>query len=50
MIFPQKFYGLRASVIFKPQYVWFLTHLLGPVIPKASGQLAELMVYIIPPE
>ena len=47
---PSKIYGFHASVIFKPQYVWFLTHLLGPVIPNSSGQLAELMVYIIPPE
>ena len=43
-------FGLHASVIFRPQYVWFLTHLWGPVIPHPSGQLAELVVYIIPPE
>ena len=30
----------------------FLTHLLnvGHEIPNSSGQLAELIVYIIPPE
>ena len=27
-------FRLHASVIFLPQYVWFLTHLYGPVIPK----------------
>ena len=30
--------------------MWLLAHLKGPVIPKSSGQLAELIVYIIPPE
>ena len=35
---------------FRPQYVWFLAYLWGAVIPNSSGQLAELMVYIIPPE
>ena len=43
-------FGLHASVIFKLQYVWFLTHFWGPKIPNYSGQLAELIVYIIPPE
>ena len=43
-------FGLHASVIFKPQYVWFQTHLYGSEIPNCSGQLAELIVYIIPPE
>ena len=37
-------------VIFKPQYVWFLTHLCIPMFPDSSGQLAELIVYIIPLE
>ena len=41
-------FGLHASVIFRPQYVWFLAHLSGPVIPNSSGQSAELTVYIIP--
>ena len=31
-------------------YVWFPALLYGPVIPNCSGQLAELIVYIIPPE
>ena len=43
-------FGIHSSVIFRPQYVWFLTHLQGPVIPNSSGQLTELIVYIIPPE
>ena len=32
-------FGLHASVIFRPKYVWFQ-------IPDPSGQLAELNVYI----
>ena len=43
-------FGLHASVIFRPQYVWFLGYLYGPVIPNCHGQLAELIVHIIPPE
>ena len=35
-------FGLLASVIFRPQYVWFLTN--------SSGQLTELIAYIILPE
>ena len=30
--------------------MWFPAHLYGPVIPNSSGQSAELIVYIIPPE
>ena len=41
---------LQASVIFRSQYVWFLTHLWGPAIPNSSVKLTELMVYVIPPE
>ena len=26
-------FGLHASVIFRPQYVWFPVHLKGPLIP-----------------
>ena len=37
-------FGLH-QLFFEPQYVWFLTH-----FPKSSGQSAELIVYIIPPE
>ena len=43
-------FGLHVSVIFRPQYVWFPEHLWGHVIPNSSGQLAKLLVYIIPPE
>ena len=39
-------FGLHASVIFRPKYVWFPVHLQGHVIPDPSGQLAELIVYI----
>ena len=44
-------FGLHASVIlFRPQYVWFPSHLYRGVIPNSSGQLAEIIVYIIPLE
>ena len=43
-------FGLRASIIYKPQFVWFPIHLYGPKIPNSSRQLAELIVSIIPPE
>ena len=43
-------FGLHASVIFKPQYLWFSCHLQGPLILNTSGQLAELIVHIIPPK
>ena len=43
-------FGLHASVIFRPQYVWFLAHLWVPLIPNSRGQLAELIVYMIQPE
>ena len=39
-----------SQLNFKPQYVCFVTHLKGPVIPNSSGQSAELIAYIIPPE
>ena len=39
-------FGLHASVIFRPKYVWFPVYLLGPVIPDPSGQLAELIIFI----
>ena len=41
------------SYFFRPKYVWFPTHfndLYDLVIPNSSGLLAELIVYIIPPE
>ena len=39
-------FGLNASVILRPKYVWFPVHSQGPVIPDPSGQLAEVIVYI----
>ena len=49
-IFPHKlwrpFLDCMPQLVFKAQYVWFP----GPLIPNSSGQLAELIVYIIPPE
>ena len=47
--FEDKF-ELRASVIFRPKYVWFASHLYIGMIPNFSGQFAELIVYIIPQE
>ena len=41
-------FGLHASVIFRAKYVWFPVHLKGPMIPDPSGQLEELIIYIIP--
>ena len=43
------------SQILKPIYfldpnVWFLAHLYVALIPNSSGQLAELIVQIIPLE
>ena len=32
------------------EYVWFLVHLYVVLIPKSSGQLADLIFYIIPQE
>ena len=43
-------FGLHASVISRPQYAWFLAHLDVVLIRNSSGQLAELIVYIIPLE
>ena len=34
----------------RPQYVWFVVHLHVGLISNSSGQLAELIVYIIPRE
>ena len=31
-------------LFFRPQYVWFPSHLYIGVIPNSSGQLAELIV------
>ena len=38
-------FGLHASVIFRPQYVWFLTHLQGLVIPNSSGHSTRVDMY-----
>ena len=37
-------FGLYALVFFRPQYVWFPSHLYIGVIPNPSGRLAELNV------
>ena len=38
------------SKFLKTIYVWFSEYLKGSAIPNSSGQLAEIIVYIIPPE
>ena len=38
------------QLFFRARYVWFPALLYGTVIPNCSGQLTELIVYIIPPE
>ena len=45
-------FRLHASVnyFFRLQYVWFPVHLYIGLIPNSSGQLAELLVCIIPLE
>ena len=44
-------FGFNALFIFlDPNMVWFPSHLYIGVIPNPSGQLAELIVYIIPLE
>ena len=47
-------FGLHASVIFEIPICVVSSTFVGssdpPLIPKSSGQLAELIVYIIPPE
>ena len=40
-------FGLHASVFFILKFVWFPIHLGIIVYPNSSGQLAELIVYII---
>ena len=44
--FLKTIFGLHASVIFRPKYVWFPVHLKDPVIPDPSGQLVRLIAYI----
>ena len=49
-IFPTNFedhFGLHASVNFLASNVWFPSHLYIGVIPNSSGQLAELIIYIL---
>ena len=43
-------FGLHASFIFRPQCVWFLVHLYVGLISNSRGQLAEIIIYIIPLE
>ena len=44
-------FGLHASVIFfRPKYVWFLVQLDVGYHPNSSGELAEIIVRIIPLE
>ena len=38
------------QLFFRPKYVCFSEHLQGPAVPNSSGQLAELIVYIIHPD
>ena len=42
--------GLHVPIIFRPQYVLFPSHLCVGLIPNSSGQLEELIVFIIPLE
>ena len=43
------FYG--SAIFFRPKNVWFLAHLyIALLIPNSSGQLAKLIVHIIPLE
>ena len=54
MIFPHKFWRsfwiACLSYFFRLQYVCFPVHLYIGLIPNSSGQLAKLVVYIIPLE
>ena len=53
MVFPHKFwrtFWVAYLIFFRPQYVWFLSHLYVGLIPNSSGQLAELIVFVIPLE
>ena len=54
MIFPHKFWRsfwiACLSYFFKLQYVWLLVHMYIAAIINSSGQLAELIVYMIPLE
>ena len=51
---PHKFWRLFwfacLSYFFRLKYVWFPVHLDTGQIPNSSGQLAELIVHIIPQE
>ena len=38
------------QLYFRPQYMCFPSHLFVGMIPSSSGQLAELIVYIVPLE
>ena len=43
-------FGLYVSVIFLVFNMRGFLHMYIGVIPKSSGQLAEIILYIIPPE
>ena len=43
-------FDCMPQLFFRPQYVWFLVLLYVALIPNFSGQLAELIIYIIPLE
>ena len=53
-IFPYKILKTNLDcmpqLFFRPQYVWFLVHLYVGLIPNSSGQVVEIIVYIIPQE
>ena len=59
-MFPHKFWrpflNCVPQLFFRPQYVWFPVFqyicwvLWSQTLPNSSGQLAEHIVYIIPPE
>ena len=49
-LFWRPFWIACLGYFFRPQYVWFPSHLYIGVIPNSSVQLSELIVYIIPLE
>ena len=48
--FWRPFWIACISYFFRLQYVWFPVHLSTGKLPNSSGQLAELIVHIIPLE
>ena len=43
-------FNCMSQLFFRSQYVWFLVHLYVSLLPNPRGQLAELIVHIIPLE